>query len=204
MMRQIIDLHELGVEHYYSDISDNTLLYYDSKGPLIGASGLLSKDGIFKPSFFAMKFWTKLGDHIIDSGEHYTVTAQGDSSYQILSYNSKEFNQNYFVKEENQIYVQELNTIFKDTDKLQQRFELHHVKNKKYCIRILRLKETEGSALCEWGKLGNGEKLMREEIDYLKKMSVPRMHVAWESVSDNFLEINLTLDPNEIILVTIQ
>lgn len=204
MLRQMNDLYELGVENYYSDISDNTLLYYDSKGPLIGASGLISKDGLLKPSFYALKFFRKLGSQIIKSDEHYTVTAQGDGSYQILSYNAKEFNENYFVREESQIYVQELSTIFKDKEQLKQRFELLHVKNKKYCIRIFRLKETEGSVLSEWGKLGNGEKLMREEIDYLKKMSVPRMHIVWENVSDNRLEINLTIDPNEMILVMIQ
>ena len=52
----------------YGNISDCISQYYDSVSPLIGATGLLTRDGLMKPAYYAMEFWAKLGDQLVKRG----------------------------------------------------------------------------------------------------------------------------------------
>lgn len=204
MLTQMIDMAQIGAPGYYSRLSDLTSRYYDSPEPFIGASGLISKDGIFKPSYYAMEFWSKLGNQYVDSGEHFIATRLNDGSIRILVFNGKGFGRDYYLQEEDQITPQKLQEIYKNTNRLTVKIELKNLKKQQYCMRSFRLKEGEGSVLAEWRKLGETKSLMREEVSYLRKKCIPYMELEWLSTPEYQAGIELSLDCNEIVMLLIQ
>jgi xylan 1,4-beta-xylosidase len=61
-----------------------------------GGFGLINKDGLKKPGYFAYYLLSKLGKEIIEQGEDYIVTKQ-DNNIQILAYNFAYFD-DLFIK----------------------------------------------------------------------------------------------------------
>ena len=58
--------------------------YFDSALPLNGGFGLLTKNGIKKPAFYAFTFLNRMGKYLLAKGEHYLVTADSYSGYAII------------------------------------------------------------------------------------------------------------------------
>ena len=203
MVRQMIDASVKGIKLYYNNLSDLTFQYYDAKGPIIGASGLITKDGIWKPAFYVNEFWKKLGNRLLAYGDNYIVTTQMEGSIHLLVHNAKPFNTDYQTKQESQIHIEELRTFFQNDHTLYVKFLIDSVKNKSYHVQKLSIKENEGSLLGEWANLGKSINLSREEITYIKNMTIPRMEVESQPVKDNQIEICLEIGANEVILVNI-
>lgn len=187
----------------YGNISDCTSQHFDSVSPLIGATGLLTRDGLMKPAYYAMEFWKNLGDHLVKKGENYIITTQNMSSIQMIVFNAKKFGTRYYIKEESQIQIDELPYVFQDNHDTQYTFELNHVPEGKRKICTYRISESFGNVLAEWGKLGYTDNLMRSEISYLQKICVPRMEVRYQQTENNRLLLNITLTANEIALIQI-
>ncbi len=204
MIRQMIDMANLGVQHFFNGVSDRVYQYYDTKGPLIGASALITKDGIFKPSYYAFELWCKLGNDFIDAGENYIVTSQSDGSVQILVFNAKEFSQSYLMNEENRGLEQDISSMFRDENKLSISFNLHGMSRKEYSVRSFKIKESEGSILSEFRKLGKKEQLIKEEIDYLDRMCTPRIQVHRSMPKMDVVKVEVELEPNEIEFILVQ
>lgn len=204
MLRQMVDMALLGVSHFYNGITDKVYQYYDAKGPLIGASALITKDGIHKPAYYSYELWSKLGNNILGNGENFIATSQNDGSIQILAFNGKDFSQSYLMNEESLGNVQEISTMFYDENVLSLSFEISDLNKKDVGIRTFRIKENEGSVLAEFKTLGKQGQLIKEEIDYLTKMCTPRLTVNREPVISGSLDLKISLEPNEIALVLIQ
>lgn len=67
--------------------SDLFSQYYDTKSLLNGGCGLISKDGIYKPSFYAFQFFNRLGSYILSHDEYSVVTASMNDNYNIVCCN---------------------------------------------------------------------------------------------------------------------
>lgn len=203
MLTQMTDTVGYADAMFYSNISDCISQYYDSVAPLIGATGLLTRDGLMKPAYYAMEFWRNLGDHLVKRGQNYIITTQNMTCVQMIVFNAKKFAAKYYTKNESQIRVEELPYVFQDNHDLRYTFELNHVPEGKRKICIHRISEAFGNVLAEWGKLGYTDNLMRSEISYLKKICIPRMEVAYQYTENGKIRLNITLKANEIALIQI-
>ena len=203
MLMQMVDATEELDQMNYSSISDWTVQYFDSTSPLIGATGLITKDGILKPAYYAMEFWGWMGERLIGKGQHYIATSQHRETIQILAFNAKQFSYSYNMKAENSLEVKELPFIFKNNDKLKLQFELKNMREGKHKICMYRVSESCGNVLAEWGKLGYSKELMRSEISYLKQICIPRMEVRYMQTKKDILEFELVLESNEMAFVQI-
>lgn len=204
MLRQMVDMASLGVSHFFNGITDKAYQYYDAKGPLIGASALITKDGIPKPAYYAYELWSKLGSNILGTGENFIATSQSDGSIQILAFNGKDFSQSYLMNEESLGSVQEISNMFNDENVLSISFKIGDFNKKDVGIRSFKIKENEGTVLSELKSLGKQGQLVKEEIDYLSKMCTPRLSVKREPVVAGCFDLKIDLEPNEITLVLIQ
>ena len=203
ILTQMLDIAGKVERMSYYSISDCPSQSFDSGAPLIGATGLITRDGVCKPVYYAMEFWELLGDKLLAKGEHYIVTSQNKDAYQILAFNAKEFSYSYHMKEEDQLQAQELPFIFRNSDNLELSFEFRNIREGKHKICIHRVCETSGNVLAEWGKLGYAQELLRSEISYLKKICIPRMEVYYQEVEDDMLRLDVKLEANEIALIQI-
>lgn len=203
MLMQMVDSQGKLEQMDYSSISDWPSQYFDSTSPLIGANGLITKDGILKPAYYAMEFWGWLGERLLGKGLHYIATSQHRETIQILAFNAKQFSYSYNMKNENTIEVKELPFIFRNNDKLKMQFELKNLRNGRHKVCIYRVSEAYGNVLAEWGKLGYSKELMRSEISYLKQICIPRMEVKYLQTSEDVMQLDILLEANEMAFIQI-
>ena len=65
MLTQMVDVAGDLAQMNYSGISDCPAQYFDSAVPLTGATGLMTKDGLMKPAYYALEFWGMLGERLL-------------------------------------------------------------------------------------------------------------------------------------------
>ncbi len=79
--------------------SDWVSNYYDTTGVLHGGNGLLTKESIRKPAFYAVQFLNLLGENLLEKGDHYIITQSGPQEFYILCFYFSWYSGNYFLKE---------------------------------------------------------------------------------------------------------
>lgn len=187
----------------YSNLSDYRSMFFEAELPLKGATGMLSKDGLYKPAYYAMEFWMMQGKYLLGYGENYVVTAEEDGSICILAFHPQTFNYSYYMKPEDEWTVKDLPYLFDDTKERRLSFLIRNMKNGRKKIRRYRVRAEEGSVLSEWAKLGYEKNLFSKEISYLQNLCTPRLEIERLEVSQEEGRIEFSVEPNEMTLITI-
>ena len=179
--------------------------YIDTNKVLNGGVGLLTKDTIAKPAFYALTFLEHMGTQFLSKGDHYLLTKKGNGDLYILCYNFRWFQQNGYENGA-EVDLDRIRQIrYDDERKLEMKFLLRGMAEKgEYTVKKRSLNKQSGSVLDEWGRLGYETKLNREDVKYLQAISVPRIEmerVATDTYRD--LEIKVKLEPQEVVLLHI-
>lgn len=178
--------------------------YYDSDAVLNGDSGMISRDGIRKPSFYAFYFLNKLQPHVMKKEENCIVTTNGRDRYVIACHNYKRLSPDYVFTEEDEILVEQQEQFIEDTNTLNLKLRLNHVKDGSYQVKIYYVNEKNGNAQEIWKKLGYTRRLAKDEVQYMKKRAVPSMEMKTVQVEGEILELENILMPQEIRLLDIR
>lgn len=178
--------------------------YYDSDSILNGDSGIISRDGIRKPSFYAFQFLNKLQSNIIVKDEHSIITTNGRGRYTIVCHNYKKLSAKYVFAEEDRIKIEEQDLYMEDTEPLKLKFRLDNVEKGNYLIKISYINPMVGNVQGIWEKLDFAKRLSQEEIEYLKKKAIPSIEMKMIHVSSGILEIESILEAQEIRMIDVQ
>ena len=176
--------------------------YYDTNKVLNGGVGLLTKDTIGKPAFYAFAFLEHMGNQFLSKGDHYLLTKNGNGDMYLLVYHFCWFQQNRFMSDDE---VDLGHIRYKDERKLEIKFLLRGMTERgEYAVKKRSLNKQSGSILDEWSRLGYETKLNREDVKYLRAISVPRIEME-RVVTNAFrdLEIEVELEPQEVVLLHI-
>ncbi|AQR96727.1 GH39 family glycosyl hydrolase [Clostridium saccharoperbutylacetonicum] len=188
----------------YWVVSDISGEYLDTDLLLQGGTGLISKNGIKKPAYYAFSFLERLSENIIQKGNNYIMTRNGNNSFTILCHNYKHFNNSYLLNSEENISLSELENFYEDENEQLITFSLSSIQNGNYRIKSYILNEEYGSVLNEWMKLDTDNHLKPDEIDYLKSISIPKLMLQYVGVSKGVLNYSLKLLPHEVRLITLE
>ena len=172
--------------------------YSDTKGILFGGVGLLSKDGIPKPSLFAFEFLNRLDDEMVEKTRDYIITRSGASSFKILCHNFRGYTPEYYARNENQIGIKEFASFSADDREKHIHLVLKNIPNGKYQIRIREVNSRSGSIQGVWQRLNFDSHLDREDLAFVRQMCVPGMSRMDADVGNGILEFDLRLAPNSI------
>lgn len=165
-----------------------------------GGLGMFTVNNIKKPAYHAFFLLNKLGDTLIDRGDGYFITKQ-EGKYQILLYNYHHYSQSY--AKEIWISMSYDNRYSDFTAQNDRKFSFvlspitgmcsltHYIVNRAY-----------GSAYDNLIALGDWSNPSREEINYLRNISIPKLEKQ-RITADNALNIDVTLKPFEIRLIEI-
>lgn len=197
MVKTLIDCMEDTEAIVYYGGSDLQYEYFDSFEALIGGYGLLSKDGIKKPSLYALQFMNQLGSHLIQKGDHYAITSDLRDNYYIICHNTGKLNMEYFYRSEHEADYRQLPA----EQMLGLEFCLEGVKNGSYKLSRLFINQEIGGLLEEWMRLGSPEALNRDELNYLRGTCVPRQESQRLEAQGGRLLIHTSLGQNEIQLL---
>lgn len=172
--------------------------YYDSGKPLNGSGGLLTKDGIAKPSYYAFDFMNRLGSQLCQKGENYIITDHGHKHWRIACHNYKHFNYQYCLSDEDEIDIRTQNNLLSDVKRLKLAFELPVEEEGNYQLKIYSVNQNHGSVQDEWIRMEMPTEMTSEDITYLKRISIPRMVIKKARASGETLTFETSLEPNEI------
>ncbi|RGH40230.1 MULTISPECIES: GH39 family glycosyl hydrolase [Clostridia] len=183
--------------------SDLHTEYYDSGAVLYGDNGLLTRDGIKKPSFYAFHFLKFLKKGLLGKTENALLTTDGRGVYTIACHNCKKFNYRYTMKAEKDIRVDDIDSLYEDTDSIHLKFQINNVENGNYVMRVFYVNEDNGSIQNIWKDMDYIGNLSKGEVEYMKRSANPKVDMRRITVQDNVLRIETKLKAHEIKVLDI-
>ena len=203
LLKNIIEvLGETEVLGYWAG-SDLVSTYYDSKNILNGCPGLLTKDNICKPAYYAYRFLHRMGAYLVETGDNYIITTSGHFSYYIICLNYHPLNYRYYRKPENEHTVRDILALSEHNSSIRMSFQLNNLPDDRYAIKTSNISPHYGSVLDEWVRLNTMTNFRQEDIDYLKRICTPHMSIQEMETKAGQLRFELELEPEEIALIHI-
>lgn len=169
-----------------------------------GELGLFTCHGIKKPAYYAFTFLNKLMDILVDKGEGYFITTNGQSDYAILLYNYHHVSPLYAQGILFNVTFNERYNAFVNPSSLDIHLTLTHVENADYIVTHHVVNRESGSAFDEWVRMGAVPLTNEEEINTLKGRSMPRITKEQITVTNNTMAQFALLHPHEIRLIQIK
>ena len=178
--------------------------FFDTNKILYGAIGLLTKDLIHKPAFYALFFLKQMGPQFLAKGEHFLLTRKPSGSLYLLCFyfswprSSPQDGEGYDL-------IKLRNVRYEEERVLNLQMELLGFSHEReYTVKKRMLNGHSGSVLDEWGKFGYETRLNREDIKYLRSVSVPRIEMERVRASEeDSLLLSICLHPQEVALLHI-
>lgn len=178
--------------------------YYDANTPLNGDSGIISRDGFRKPSFYAFTFVKKLQPCVLYKDSHSIITTNNRDRYVIACHNYKRLSGRYATTDEDQITVDEISNYIEDEKPLKLKFILDNVRDGDYLIKIHYVNKEHGSVQDIWKRLGYRKNLAKDEKIYLRESAIPTMEITNVHIDNHTLELESVLLEQEIRLIEIK
>lgn len=180
----------------YADDQDTGML-------LFGGCGLLSKDGITKPAYYAVEFLNRLYPWILDENPNYLVTRSERGSIRLVCHNMKRPNYYYYLTDEDGLRIKDMAMIRDDRECLTLHMKFTNIKDGIYSIKKNCLNQNCGSVQDNWKKLNMESDLTMREMEYLKNVSTSAISIREEEAKNGTLEFDIRLEPDEIQYVHI-
>ncbi len=181
--------------------SDWVSNYYDTTGVLHGGNGLLTKEGICKPAYYAVQFLNKLGSRLLEKGDHYIITQSGPQEFYILCFYFSWYSGNYFLREENKIRPEDMDDIFEHREPVTLNITLQDIPPGRYEIKRQTVNREHGSILDEWKMFGYAHNLDSGDMKYLREICIPHLSLQWQEARDSQMKISVEMKEQEISLI---
>ncbi len=181
--------------------SDWISSHFDSRYIVNGAGGIITKDNIKKPAWFALAFLNELGDQLLGVGKHHMIARCRDDSYVILCFNFKWLSLNYYLINEDEVPITRIQELFEDSDSLKLDIGIENMKEDgEYIVKKKVLDSEHGCVLTEWIRLGGDDQLERSEVIHIQNMSVPYMERSRITINNGKLHLPVQMRDQEVVL----
>lgn len=177
----------------FDEISTSSKIFH-------GGVGLITKNGLKKPIYYAYQLLNKLGDIVIDKGEDFIATKREDGSLQIMAYNYCDFIEKNIPCSTKEITFYERYNVFRNESK-EICFNLKGLKGK-YIKKIYRVNRENGSVFDEYIKIGAPKCLNTEELKYLNRKAIYDYKIEYIDTHEDY-QINEKLSPHEVLMIEI-
>ena len=184
---------------YGSDAID---VFYDTGKLIYGSAGILTKDAIKKPIYYAFRFISQLGSELLRTGNNYLITKDSSGSIVCLCYNQRAYSYYYYFKDVTE--QEDLSKLFQSEEKLILEMEISDLeKDGEYLIKEEVVNSLNGSIQDEWKTLGNQKELGKPEIQYLRNVCIPKIFMKQFTCVEGRLSFHIELEPHEMRLIRI-
>lgn len=178
--------------------------YYDTARVANGGSGLITKDGIRKPIYYALSFLNALGPRFLQKGEGYIATTHGPLHHTVLLYNIKTLRQDYFLHGEDELKLQTMDTLFEDLRPRKITLTFTGLpEGQVFLLKRETVNAQHGSVLDAWGRLQFEKDLSGSDVKYLRDTCVPELTLEKQRVENGRLTYTCTLQAHEISVLDI-
>ncbi|MDR1766591.1 MAG: helix-turn-helix domain-containing protein [Lachnospiraceae bacterium] len=190
-------MDRVGMMGYWT-VSDLNAESSDTNCILSGSGGLISKDGIKKPSYYAFWFLSRMGRYLLSNDPGCAVTTDGFGDFSVLCHNYQAPNFKYFLNPGNETPPSEHHSLFESCAQLDLQVRIEGVRNGRYIVKTHRVNEESASILDEWLRMDCMAHFNKDEIDYLKRTCVPKLSIETVHVTNHVLVLEPSLMVQEI------
>jgi xylan 1,4-beta-xylosidase len=180
-----------------SDIMDQGIT---ENGIFHGGTGLMTRNNIKKPAYNAFYLLKKLGNHLVEKGENYVITSNGEN-WQILLYNFVYFDELFRTGDKSLLSYHDRYNIFTSASTIEANIVLNLEKGQYKIVRH-QLNRKSGSSFDAWLTMGAPEELDKEMYTYLKSKEIPEISISMKNVKGQMI-LNETLPAHGILLIEI-
>jgi xylan 1,4-beta-xylosidase len=167
-------------------------------GPFYGGFGMITVEGIKKPTWYAQWFLSKLGDEILMQSSEYIITRRGND-IQILAFSYVFYDELYRAGDRSLLKFDQRYGVFEYRDDLRLSFRLENM-NGLYEKREYHLDREHGSAYDIYERMGCPAELSVEDVSFLKNMARPELKHSMISVGSG-MTVEVDLPPHGISMV---
>ncbi len=163
-----------------------------------GGFGLLNREGIRKPAYFAYKYLAALDGNEIISADSQTFAAANDAGVSALIWNYQYPDQ----KVSNRPFYKKPHPARPATPV---RMQFKHLKPGKYRLRVHRTGYHANDAYSAYIEMGLPKDLTSKQLAKLNKLTrdLPESERVIKIAEDGVYDLNLTMNSNDIVLVTV-
>ena len=204
VIRNIIDVFGEVQSMGYGAGSDRQYSSYDTADRLFGGNGLITKEGIRKPPAFALEFMNHLFPGFVGKDKNYLITTDGDHNFNIVCHNQQRLNESYYLTSETKIQKDAVWKYFDNTFHLKLKINLNDLPEGTYKINTYRVNAKYGSIMDIWAANNFENDLLKEEIEYFKKICEPFISISKAETVNGMLQIQEELEPNEFISILVR
>lgn len=180
----------------YSDLEDSSAL-------LFGGCGLVTKNGLMKPSAFAYRFMNQLYENVLKKEKNYIITGNYQQSWKIACHNFKNFSYNYYLTEENAIKYENIQYMVEDNSVLRLKFHFEMLEPGTYKVKRQILNNRYGNLQRSVFELPNTSDVDQDEYNYLTSKSSPKLVTEIYPIDNTTLSFEIFMLPNELQLIEI-
>lgn len=186
----------------YWNASDVIAEYADSSGILYGGVGLLNKNGIPKPAFWAFVLLNRLYKYQVSCTRNYIVTTDGNGNYRVLCNNLKKLGYEYCMNY-NRLNVKPAvyESYFEELNVLNLKIRLTGVPMGNYQVRRRMVSKENGSLYDELLRWEAPTELKHADIEYLKKICQPKLTLGNMDSREDALYLDVELPANAFELI---
>lgn len=167
-----------------------------------GGMGMFTQTGVPKPAFHVYRFFRKLGQTLIGSGDSYVVTTSQEG-IQILCWNYEHYSALYASGEMFDMTFLDRYTPFLQQRALRLTLTLTDMADGAYQLREYYINREHGSAFDAWLASGAVEPASPEDTALLQAASSPGYHCRALSAAGGALTLSAMLKPFELRLIVI-
>ena len=200
IMQTVLSTYGLVQSLCYNDSLDLSIDGGATSVFLSGRAGIISRDGIPKPSYYAFDFLAHVGRTLVFANERCIASTNEAGNYQIVCHNCERLNVAYLTTPERLLDYRRMNSYFDEPAERVIRFELRNVRTGTYLVKTRFVNEAGGSVGDEAQRmqLWNIDEPSRSEVRYLMACAEPQMILERYVVTDGTLAFERVLQSNEI------
>lgn len=176
--------------------------FYDTAGAAEGSSGIITRDSVRKPVFWAVDFLNRLDPDLLQIKDSVIVTADNHTDCHVLTCNCKNLSSAFYSQRESRIDPGNMASLFEDVEPAALELSLQGFQaNRKYMVKKRVITQDDRSLLGAWKELGFETSLSGSDRRYLRDTCTPRLTIL-PVMSDDTGTIHLSdiLSANETVL----
>ncbi|VTR60222.1 transposon Tn10 TetD protein [Actinobacillus pleuropneumoniae] len=182
----------------FTDVFEESLV---PSSPFYGGFGLMNRDGLKKPSYYAFELLQKLGEEITVRGEGYVGTQNQDGSMQLLLYHYVHLDHMFSSGDWSEMSNLNRYSVFEEKGSKVFQVNIPYLSGTYKCTTY-QMDRDHGSVFDEWVRMGAPEILTEEELAYLRGRSGPVIRT--ETIEDQAWYKEIVLPPHGVLLLTLE
>ena len=179
--------------------------FTDTGRVLFGGTGLITRQSICKPAWYAFQMLNMLGKYRIMRSENAIITKNSRTDFYILCHNYKRLNLTYYSRQEETLKEEDYEFLFEDREEKTMIFYLTDLPVGSYQLSARIINEEYGNAQQICAGSDERKELTLNDIRFMQRRCMPHtVYEQYEVKEAGQLTFQVQLKPDEVRLLHVR